>query len=116
MKTSFDSLIIECANVAEMRELSNGAKQFPIGGLQAKAVIAVSGMMHYFVLIDENYRERAMRWLNKHLYSTILDLSVKYGFGYDDLTSSARMACFVQQILRDTLEAEYACIEQKQVI
>ena len=51
MKNLSNSLFVECANVAEMRELSNYAKQFPLGGLQPKAIVATSGVegivVHY---------------------------------------------------------------------
>lgn len=106
MKNLSNSLFVECANVAEMRELSNYAKQFPLGGLQPKAIVATSGVKHYYVIIDESYREKAVAWLKKHVKLVWSDLRSEDSYGFDELNSRTRMARFVQQLVRDTIGDE----------
>ena len=91
-------LMVECANVAVMRELSNYSNNsMTIGknGVQ----ICISHNTHYFVVLDEAYRARAMRWMLKHIKGVNMDLYGEDEFGF--FTYSSRLNRFMQYAMHN---------------
>ena len=101
-KTQIYSLIIECKSIAEMNMLSNWSNNRLVLGRNRYVTICISGVKHYFVLHDESCRERAMRWMEKHVKLVWHDLCGDDLFESCKLTPTAGVMRFVRKVVRET--------------
>jgi hypothetical protein len=102
-KNTNKSLIIECANVAEMHELANYSNNRVSIGLHGEVEICISGVMHYFVVKDEKYRKTAMRWLKQHASSVAADLLSECM--EDELCYKPRFHHYMQKVMQDVVSS-----------
>lgn len=104
MKNSieFTTFMVECSNVAEMRELSNYSNtRQTIGGVE----ITISQVFHYYVVKSEADVERAKRWMEKHIQSVLRDFNGLDEYGHYH-TYKSRYRHLVQDTLREAVGVE----------
>lgn len=65
-RTFYSPLVVECNSISEMLVAAGHTNnRFVIGSNGVH--ICISHATHYFVVLNEAYRERAMRWIQMHL-------------------------------------------------